>query len=147
MSRHGYTDDFWDENANRAYLYRGAVESALRGRRGQAFLRELLAALDALPEPRLISNLLIEDGAVCALGAVGKARGIDMMPFAPQHDAHCDYDDLDDMGEAMAALFGIAPAMAREIMFENDEGICGDETAEKRFARIRRWVVRQIREG
>ena len=141
MSRSGYTDD-WDLADNRLYLYRGAVESALRGRRGQAFLREMLAALDALPEKRLIQNMLVEDGAVCALGAVGRARGLDMKPFAPVDDD--DYDNDDDMGDAMAGLFGIARSMAAEIMYENDEGTWAQETPEQRFARMRRWVERQI---
>lgn len=80
MSRSGYDDDgcgdMWDW-----VRYRGAVKSAMRGQRGQAFLREMLAALYALPEKRLIQNDLVDeydDGAVCALGAVGRARNLDM---------------------------------------------------------------------
>jgi hypothetical protein len=46
MSRSGYSDDHseWD-----LIRWRGAVASAIRGKRGQAFLRELLVALDAMP--------------------------------------------------------------------------------------------------
>lgn len=137
MSRSGYSDYCED---GRIHLYRGAVQSALHGRRGQAFLREMLAALDALPEKRLIQNMLVEDGAVCALGSVGRARGCDMTAFASKDD-----DDYDDgMGDAMARLFGIARAMAAEIMFENDEGTWAEESPEQRFARMRRWVEANI---
>ncbi len=136
MSRSGYSDDYCDDN--RGCLYRSAVESAIHGRRGQAFLREMLAALDALPEKRLIQNMLVEGGAVCALGAVGKARGLDMTRFALKDDD----DDNIDMGDAMAGLFGIARAMAAEIMYENDEGTWAEETPEQRFARMLRWIER-----
>ena len=69
MSRSGYTDDYdgWD-----LIRWRGAVHSAIRGRRGQAALREIIAALDALPEKWLAANSLeTADGDYCTLGALG----------------------------------------------------------------------------
>jgi len=105
----------------------------MRGKRGQAFLRELLDALDALPHKRLIAEELQTDGEVCALGAVGARRGVNMAQVDPEDR------------EAVAETFGIAEAMAAEIMAENDEGGWGRETPEQRFARVRSWVVRQIR--
>lgn len=74
MSRSGYSHDIdqWD-----LIRWRGAVAAAIRGKRGQAFLLEMWKAITALPEPKLIANELVEkDGAVCAMGAVGKQRGI-----------------------------------------------------------------------
>ena len=83
MSRSGYTED--SENDWALICWRGAVASAIRGKRGQAFLREMLAALDALPEKRLISeDLERADGQVCALGSVGKARNLDMSEMDPE---------------------------------------------------------------
>lgn len=74
MSRSGYSDDC--DGAELA-LWRGAVESAIRGRRGQAFLREMLEALDALPARRLISGEFVDGrGEHCALGAVALKRGL-----------------------------------------------------------------------
>lgn len=129
MSRSGYNDDCdnWD-----LIRYRGAVASALRGKRGQAFLREALAALDALPEKKLIKEELEEHGAYCTLGAVGKARGMDMAGVDP-------YDDW-----TVSRIFGIANSMAREIVFMNDE--CGPwkENPEARWLRMRNWIVGQI---
>src|ERR1700675_4829762 len=92
MSRSGYTDEMDDQWA--LICWRGAVASAIRGKRGQAFLREMLTALDAMPEKQLIYEELeiqksmshwgIHDtGEVCALGSVGKARGIDMSELDP----------------------------------------------------------------
>ncbi len=50
MSRSGYVDDI----DNLALInWRGAVKSAIQGKRGQAFLRALVDALDAMPETSL----------------------------------------------------------------------------------------------
>lgn len=72
MSRSGYHDDIehWD-----LIRWRGAVASAIRGVRGQRFLKELMQALENLPDQRLIAHELEKGGEVCALGAVGKSRG------------------------------------------------------------------------
>lgn len=130
MSRSGYVEDHHDNWT--LIRWRGAVKSAIRGRRGQAFLAEILAAMDALPEKKLIAGELFDaDGACCALGAVAKGRGI------PQPES-----ESGDTAGDMAALFSIPRALAAEIMSENDEW--GVETPEHRFDRVRRWVVEQI---
>ena len=125
MSRSGYSDGLEPWALIR---WRGAVASALRGKRGQAFLRELLRAMDSLPRHRLIANYLEDDGEVCALGSVGIARGLELSDF-----------DLED-SEALAEAFGIAEAMVKEIEFENDEGTWRSETPEARFQRMRQWA-------
>ena len=130
MSRSGYSDEIDDQWA--LIRWRGAVKSAIRGKRGQAFLREMATALDAMPDKSLIAEELEQDGEVCALGAVGKARGIDMGPIDPE-----EY-------EVVSKTFGIPDALAREIMYEND---CDwrDETPQQRWERIRNWVDKQIK--
>jgi hypothetical protein len=131
MGRSGYSDDYCEGHE----LWRGAVEAALSGRRGQAFLREMLRALDALPQKRLIDEALVDaDGEVCALGAVSRLRALAV--------AGVDTENRDQLSE----LFGIAPAMAAEIMYINDEGArWGEaETPEARFTRVRSWVVSEI---
>jgi hypothetical protein len=132
MSRSGYTDD-WDGENWQYICGRGAVVSAFRGKRGQAFLREMLAALDAMPEKKLIAHDLEVDGAVCALGAVGKVRGLDMSKLDPEDP------------ETVSGAFGIATSMAREIVYENDEAGSVRETPEERFVRIRAWIAKEIR--
>lgn len=134
VGRSGYTDDWPDDNAG--WLWRGAVRSAIRGRRGQAFLRELRAALDAMPVKRLIEGELEQDGEVCAIGAVGRARGMDMSKIY--------VDDRD----VVAAAFGIAPALVAELEFYNDDDFGGydcERTPEKRWEVVSRWVDRQLR--
>lgn len=132
MSRSGYIDD-WDDNWP-LICSRGAVKSAIRGKRGQAMLRELLDALDAMPRKRLIEGELEADGEHCALGALGAKRDLAMFDLDPY-----DYGRLSE-------CFGVAEALAREVEYVNDE--CGprDETPEERWKRVRAWVVAQIRE-
>jgi hypothetical protein len=130
MSRSGYSDDCdnWD-----LIRWRGAVASAIRGKRGQSFLKEMLTALDALPEKRLIAEELEKDGEVCALGVIGRARGIDMSQLDPE-----------DYG-AVSIAFGIPRALAQEIMFVNDDYLWWKEaTPEKRFATVRKWVEKKL---
>lgn len=161
MSRSGYTDDDGDDPLALG-RWRGRVASALRGKRGQAFLQELAASLDAMPDKRLIAHELKADGDFCTLGVLGDARGIDLGNLDPE-----DY-------EGVAEAFGIAPCMAQEIVYENDEAfddyawvdveICGpmrpfypdygrhqttvrvthEDAAEKRWVHMRAWVQKQL---
>lgn len=74
MSRSGYTDDYDDIGS--LNLYRANVDRALSGKRGQAFLREMVAALDAMPVKELVADELVRDAThVCAIGAA-KTFGI-----------------------------------------------------------------------
>lgn len=131
MSRSGYTyDDCFGEWS--MICWRGAVTSAIRGKRGQAFLREMLTALDAMEDKRLIAEDLAQGSEVCAIGSVGQARGVDMSKLDPE-----DYTTI-------ANTFGIAEAMAREIMYLNDDGAYS-ETAEMRYNRMRKWIETEIK--
>lgn len=141
MSRSGYCDD--NDDNWRHICWRGAVASAIKGKRGQAMLIELRDALDAMPIKRLVADELQSDGEFCTLGVLGAKRGIDMTNIDP------------GCAETVAGVFGIADAMAREIVYENDE-YGGDwqwidgvhkyapETPEHRWSRMRKWVDSQI---
>ena len=130
MSRSGYGEgeDQWD-----LIRYRGQVASAVRGKRGQRMFRELLAALDAMPEKRLVTGELVTDkGEVCALGCLGKARGVDMQGLNPEEPTE------------VAEAFDIAEQLACEVVYENDEGAWGLEP-EARWKYMRAWVERSIK--
>jgi len=111
MSRSGYCDDYGDDDPLALGRYRAQVGSAIRGKRGQALLRELLAALDAMPDKQLVAGELEADGQFCALGVVGQARGLNL--------ATIDTYDVESLG----GKFNIAEQLAREIMWVNDEHI------------------------
>jgi hypothetical protein len=135
MSRSGYDDgdgEQWD-----LIRWRGQVASAMRGKRGQQFFRDLVAALDAMPEKKLITDELECKDGVCALGALGRARGMDMSKLDP--------DDTWTVGEA----FDIAHQLAAEVVYMNDEAgwrYIGTETPEVRWQRMRDWAASKIKE-
>jgi hypothetical protein len=129
MSRSDYCNDGDNWGLIR---WRGAVNSAIKGRRGQQFLRDLRDAMDSMQEKELIADELEFQGQFCALGAVGHARGIDLRKIDPDDSWH------------VSKVFGIANALAREIVYMNDEGVYFEETPEQRFARMRTWADEQI---
>jgi hypothetical protein len=135
MSRSGYSydGDNWDH-----IRWRGMIASATRGKRGQAFFRALMEALDALPEKKLINGSFQEEGCVCALGAVALHK---QLPMPSEFDA--DYDDVDY--RALGNVFNIAESLAREVMEENDNGGWRAETPEERWARVRNWAASNIK--
>ena len=164
MSRSGYTDNYGDDDPIAMGRWRGAVNSAIRGKRGQQTLRAILAALDAMPVKSLAAESLVtEKGEFCALGVLGAQRGIAIDNLDP--------DDPDEVAEA----FGIAPAMVREIVYMNDEAVseydlqdvefCGPvrpfypdygrhtrsvrvsvpDVAHKRWVYMREWVAEHLK--
>lgn len=132
MSRSGYSEDVDDQWA--LIRWRGAVASAIRGKRGQAFLRELRDALDAMPEKKLIAYDLQNECGVCAIGSVGVQRGVDMTPLDPEDP------------DRIAATFGIATPLVQEIEYMNDEAFWTSDPA-VRWKHMRAWVEENIRKG
>jgi hypothetical protein len=130
VSRSGYYDEY-DLDVLQLGRWRAQVASTIRGKRGQTFLRELIAALDAMPVKSLIAHELERDGNVCAIGSVGLARGVDMSALDPQ-DPH-----------AIAHAFGITHQLVSEIEYENDESFYG--TPEDRWKAMRAWAVSNLR--
>jgi hypothetical protein len=130
MSRSNYSDD---SDGWALIRWRGAVESAIRGKRGQKFLIELAEAMDAMPVKELIAKELRIGNSFCALGVVGEKRGIDLRKIDPEDS------------RSVAEQFGIADAMAREIVYMNDEAPWYDETPAQRWARMRTWVYNSIK--
>jgi len=136
MSRSGYSDE--GDNLN---LWRATVERSIAGKKGQAFLRELAKEMDAMPHKRLIADELVaENGEMCAIGVVCKARGLDTKGVNIENPKR--------VGE----LVGISMAMAAEIEYENDERTRSEwrtdvpeETPENRWIRMRKWVDENLK--
>jgi hypothetical protein len=128
MSRSGYCDDYGDDDPLALGRYRAQVNSAIRGKRGQALLRELLASLDAMPVKELVAGELEADGQFCALGVVGQARGLNL--------ANIDTYDVESLG----FKFNIADQLAREIMWVNDDHVSENKWVEVEICGpIPRW--------
>lgn len=147
MIRSGYSEDC---DGWALIRWRGAVNSAIKGKRGQALLRELAEALDAMPVRELVAAEFEAHGQFCALGVVGAKRGI--------QTAHL----IDAEREDVAKMFGVAEALAAEIMDVNDNGgnrwglyHAGIKTTQemdeadrrdraKRWTDVRQWVAQNI---
>ena len=129
MSRSGYIDDDWDLLA--LGRYRAQVASAMRGRRGQQLLLDLVRALDALPIKELIPNELSSGDHYCALGAVGHYRRLLLTGVEEDHL---------EIGERL----DVAHQLVAEVMYVNDEAAIDPETPAERFARVRRWALRHL---
>lgn len=135
MSRSNYSDDCC---GSELYLYRGSVDRAIAGRRGQAFLREMVEALEAMPFKRLAAGLVfdVESGERCAMGAVVAARGIDVVEVLGR------VNQEQDAGFT-ASVLDIAESLAREIAFENDEEFFDGED---RYEHMLEWAKARLRE-
>lgn len=142
MSRSGYSDDVDDSALN---LWRGAVVRAIEGKRGQALLRELVQALDDMPDKRLAAgSFFAADGEFCALGALGDRRGLRLDDLGSSEDGDCDPCEV-------GRRFGVAPALAAEVMWLNDEGLVLDwvpseRANDLRWQRMRAWAVQNLKE-
>ena len=140
----------WDANCRRS----------IRGKAGQRALRELEAALVAMPVKRLIKDTLVTaDGDVCAVGAYARHKGLDLSTFDPE-------DETDQVG----VQAGMPPLVAWEVVALNDihldtvweiaAGPLGrheatykggiprirDMTPEERYERVLAWVRQRLQE-
>ena len=144
MSRSGYSDE-----CENLHLYRQSVSRAIEGRRGQALLRDMVDALDAMPVKELAAHVFVEPGVgSCALGVVADGRDLGSVVLATLNDQA---DEPEIIGRAM----DIAESLAAEVAFENDERVesyydhgqrkwLGGETDAERWTRMRAWAESNI---
>src|SRR5690349_19793655 len=121
-------------------LWRGRVNSALRGKRGQRALREIREALLALPAKRLIAGALVDsttDGyEFCAVGAWAfhkRVKGGQSAEEALEDLARAgemDGEPYDTCYEAQRQ--GVAWSMAWELAQQNDSTLHA-KTPEERY--------------
>lgn len=141
--RINFSDD--EERPGQFALWNANVVRSLKGRAGQVALRELEAALVALPEKRLIRNYLIDDAdGVCAVGCYARAKGLDLKAF-----------DRDYETDAVGVKAGMPRLVAWEVVAQNDiynEGHYKDGdgryvayTPEERYERVLAWVREQLK--
>lgn len=113
-------------------LWQANCRRSLQGKAGQAALRELEAALLALPEKRLIANKLIDaEGEVCAIGALAKYKGRDLIAETKAQLAEIDIDHFDDEidgdgeMEEIGMELGMPRLVAWKVVCKNDVEIDG----------------------
>ncbi len=137
MSRSGYSDD----GGEGFELWRGSVARALRGKRGQTALVDLINALDRLPTKELIGGSFSRDGCACPLAVLAAARGVYVGDLETRHEE--DPVERDVVGGRL----NIAPAMAAEVMYMNDEATPHNETRPERWVRMRAWAMCELLVG
>jgi hypothetical protein len=125
--RINYSDD--EDYPGQFDLWQANCERSLRGKNGQQELRELKAALLALPSKELIGDLLEdEDGGVCAVGAYAKHKGIDLSKFDPE-------DATDEVGIA-----GGMPALVAWKVVEMNDLQFDRESPAERYQKMLAWI-------
>src|SRR6185369_15483645 len=86
--RISYSDE--EEVPGQFALWQANCRRSLQGKAGQAALRELEVALLALPDKRLIAHKMIDaEGDVCAIGALAKYKGRDLIA-----ETKAQFDDI-----------------------------------------------------
>lgn len=160
MGRVSEYDDWCDDtDAILSYgRWQRNSRAVLVSKRGQKALREIEAALLALPEPKLAYETFhrVEDGKVecCVLGAVAAHRGVDM----PEHlngdvDEWTDHDGktyiqrdpcpAEETASWAEKNLGLAFTLAYNLVDVNDRDI--PETDEQRYERVLAWVQKHIK--
>lgn len=142
MSRVSYAEETDDVLAYGRWAR--AVKSAINGKRGQAALRELEAALVALPTKRLIDGDLCREGDVCLIGAaLIYRRMIGGRTYCQAYDeierrwAECETED------AAADELGMRRALSITLIEVNDERLLEFEP-DQRYVAALAWVRRHL---
>lgn len=129
-------------------LWTANAERAIRGKAGRRFLRELRAAMEALPDKRLIEGSFSLGGEVCAMGAVAVQREI--AAGKTREEALALVEEVwggegrtDDDGASIGReALGLTYVLAWELAFLND----GDgydrarTTPEDRYRKVMKWI-------
>lgn len=154
----------WEDDEpypNATALFQANVDRATKGKRGQALLKEIEAALLAMPEKRLSRHIVCQGGEVCMLGAMaveravraGKGRAEAMAELEAQAKKWGQYDkDDEDWDESddetfvyLKDLLDIhSESLAWMLVYQNDEGAWDARTPEQLWERMLKWVQARI---
>lgn len=155
--RIGYTEE--EDYPGQFGLWQGNCQRSLKGKAGQAILRELEAALLALPSKRLIASSLVDaHGEVCAIGALAEFKGEITDDMIGQGEY-----DMEEVGIQL----GMPRLVAWKIVEMNDLQFAGTDlvfgegpyrwpneqpyayvevTPEQRYERMLKWVREQVQD-
>jgi hypothetical protein len=168
MTRSCYSDDFGDDYPGQMELYRANVRRSIQSAKGQARLRELRDALEAMSEKRLAPDVFLEPDNACALGIWARAhRGTNAALDAVVDGFNGDdYETVD-----LLRKFGWPKLVVLDLIYQNDRHETvpepnrlgphdspyaysngrewplrrwRDETDEERHTRVLAWVREQI---
>lgn len=150
-------DDYDPDFQNQGELFWANAARSLKGRKGQAALRELRDELLAMPEPKLIRGRLAdEQGHVCAVGALAVARRCakgerredvldDLAAKIAAGDGDESYDGW-DITAAVGVSVGVPFVFAYALGDLNDESLYS-KTPEERHTAVLAWIDKQLTSG
>ena len=136
-------------------LWEANCQRSIKGRVGQRELRELEAALLALPEKRLIRGLLTDDaGGVCSIACYAQHKGLDLSKV-----------DREDESDEVGIRAGMPRLVAWQVVAMNDlhldtvwevahgpverghgTYLVREMTPEERYTKMLAWVRAQLEE-
>ena len=123
MSRSSYSDDYGDDYPGQLELYRANVARSIRGKKGQARLRELHAALLAMPVKELHADTFVSPaGQACALGVWALAQHGGDIKAAQLVREDADDEDIE------AALPSWPRLVVKDLIYRNDDVADGRHT-------------------
>jgi hypothetical protein len=136
MSRSGFHEIYdYDRDAILSMgRTKGQILSASRGKRGQAFFRKALAALDKMEDKRLAGGTfgVAQGGCMCLLTSLATETGRASV-LTPGRDLEYDDTICDDMADA----FNVAPILLRDLVWDNDENAPRDPASRWQWMRDR----------
>jgi hypothetical protein len=156
VSRINYSDE--EDFPGQFNIWQANCRRSIRGKRGQAELRELEAALVALPSKRLIHGALEDnDGDVCAIAAYGRHKGIDLSKFDPEYNSDevgiaggmprlvaWKVVELNDVELDTVWEVAHGPIQNGHGHYKGGIALIRDMTPEERYERVLTWVRAQL---
>jgi hypothetical protein len=140
--RIGYSEE--EDYPGQHNLWQANCLRSIRGKAGQASLRELEQALLALPEKRLIADELENaDGEVCAIGALAKYRN-----HTPKADPDWEMEQVGvelGMPEMVAWRVVALNDIDIDLYYDREKQKCVSYTPEERYervlAQVQKWLA------
>lgn len=123
--RIGYSED--ENFPGQFALWQANCDRSLAGRKGQAVLGELKAALLALPSRRLIADQLDDGIDCCAIGALVRHKGL-----SPKADPEC---AMEEVGVECGM-----PRLVAWMIVELNDVILQSRSPEERYVAVLDWV-------
>lgn len=151
MSRFGDEDGEYP-----AHWWQIDLQRALTSKRGQRILRDIEAALLAMPEHKLVEGYIVrydEDehtGEVCAVGAYAAWQKVKQGStwedaFAELAEKWSGEQEDEWTTRQLGKQIGLARTVAVELSFTNDERAYWKGTDEERWQTVLDWVRKQIK--
>ena len=155
MSRTDYAEE--EDFPGQWALQEKNLERLLAGKRGQAVLRDLEAALLAIPEKRLIADHGVKDGEVCTVAALavhkqvtqGQSRELVLRQLEAEEREYLgeDYEYSewgdDQYTQDLGVSVGVPKSLAWRLVALNDLDYDGC-TPEQRYEKVLAWTRRNL---